>query len=162
MLTPVGHILSVVSIWSMMLYGARFAQSAGNWLVPIAGSLWHLAICRGDRRRCRARFRQSVDQLHIDLVDAIQTPWSATLFFGGALLMGLAYCCGSVGDAFRLVSTQPDQWLAFDVASDCVAAVLSVTGMSFVMAGFSRHRTASFMVSAGLVVTGFGVAVLTL
>lgn len=161
-MTPLGHILSVVAIWTMMLYGVRFSVAAGNWLVPLGGALWHLAWCRGDRRACRARFRATVDQLHADLVSAIKTPWSATLFFLGCMLIGGAYSFGSMGDAARLISTRPDAWTGFDVATDCLAAILSVTGMAFVMAGFSRHRTASFLVSGVLVFTGLGIAVVTL
>ncbi|WP_294195854.1 hypothetical protein [uncultured Sphingomonas sp.] len=161
-MTPLGHIVSVVSIWTMMLYGVRFSVAAGNWLVPTAGALWHLLWCRGDRRACRAHFRATIDRLHVDLVTAIKTPWSATLFFLGCMLIGAAYTFGSMGDAARLVSAQPDAWTGFDVTTDCFAAILSVTGMAFVMAGFSRHRTASFLVSGVLVITGLGIAVVTL
>lgn len=161
-MTPLAHIVSVVSIWTMMLYGARFAVASGNWLVPLAGAGWHLACCRGDRRMCRMRFRHAVDELHDDLVGAIQTPWSATLFFSGCVLVGLSYLSGSLGDAIRLVSTRPDSWVAFDVITDCIAAMMSVTGISFIMAAFSKHRTASFLVSTVLILTGLGIAVVTL
>ncbi|MBB5725059.1 hypothetical protein FHS97_000967 [Sphingomonas endophytica] len=161
-MTPAGHIVSVVSIWTMMLYGIRFAVAAGHWLVPAAAALWHLARCRGDRRSCRARFRATIDQLHADLVSAIKTPWSATLFFLGCTLIGGAYAFGAVGDAVRLVSVRPDAWSGFDIATDRLAAILSVTGMAFVMAAFSQHRTASFLVSGVLVATGLGIAVVTL
>ena len=161
-MTPLAHIISVTSIWTMMLYGARFAVASGHWLMPIGVAGWHLAWCRGDGRVCRARFRAAVDQLHVDLASAIETPWSATLFFAGCVLVGLSYLSGSMGDAIRLVSLHPDAWVAFDVVTDCLAAVLSVTGISFVMAGFSRHRTASFLVSGVLVLTGLGIAVVTL
>lgn len=161
-MTPLAHILSVTCIWTMMLYGARFAVASGHWLVPFAGAVVHFAICRGDRRRCRLRLRMVVDKLHDDLVDAIQTPWSALLFFSGCTLVGLSYLSGSLGDAIRLVSVQPDAWRVFDITTDCIAAVLSVVGISFVMAGFSRHRTASFLVSGVLILTGLGIAVVTL
>lgn len=161
-MTPLAHVISVTSIWTMMLYGARFATASFQWLVPFGAAVWHFAICRGDRRACRARLRAVIDQLHVDLVDAIQTPWSALLFFAGCGLVGLSYVSGSLGDAMRLVSRYPDAWAAFDVASDCLAAILSTIGISFVMAGFSRHRTASFLVSGVLVVTGLGIAVFTL
>lgn len=161
-MTPFAHIISVTSIWTMMLYGARFATASAQWLLPIAVAVWHFALCRGDRRKCRARLRATIDQLHVDLVDAIQTPWSATLFFSGCFLMGLSYFFGSMGDAVRLVSLHPDAWLTFDVVTDCFAAILSVIGISLVMAGFSRHRTASFLVSGVLVGTGLGIALVTL
>lgn len=132
-MSSVAHVVSVVAIWTLMLFGVRFAVSAGHWLVPCAGALVRLAWCRGpDRTECRARFRASVDQLHIDLITAIKTPWSATLLFAGSVLIGLGYFFGSAGDAARLVSTRPDHWIPFDVVTDCIASVLATTGMSFV------------------------------
>ncbi|KQO51160.1 hypothetical protein [Sphingomonas sp. Leaf257] len=162
-MTALAHIVSVVAIWTLMLFGVRFAVSAGHWLVPCGGALWHLARCRGpNKSECRAAFRATIAQLHADLVSAIKTPWSATLLFGGSVLIGLGYFFGSAGDAARLVSAQPDHWIAFDVATDCTASVFATTGMSFVLAAFSRHRTASFLVSGVLILTGLGIGVSTL
>lgn len=162
-MTALAHVISVVAIWTLMLFGVRFAVSAGHWLVPCAAAMWRLARCRGpDRSQCRAHFRAVIDQLHIDLITAIKTPWSATLLFAGSVLIGLGYFFGSAGDAAQLVSAHPDHWLPFDVVTDCIASVLATTGMSFVLAAFSRHRTASFLVSGVLIATGLGIGVVTL
>jgi hypothetical protein len=161
--TAVAHVISTVAIWTMMLFGLRFAVSAGHWLLPSARASLQVAYCRGpDRSQCHARLRAAIDQLHVDLVTAIKTPWSATLLFAGSVLIGLGYFSGSLGDAARLVSAHPRQWIAFDVVTDCIAAVLAVTGMSFLLAAFSHHRTASFLVSGVLIVTGLGIGVVTL
>lgn len=162
-MSDVAHVISVVAIWTLMLFGIRFSVSAGHWLVPCAGAAWRLARCRGpDHSECRARFRAVVDQLHVDLITAIKTPWSATLLFAGSVLIGLGYFFGSAGDAARLVSARPDHWITFDVVTDCLASILATTGMSFVLAAFSRHRTASFLVSGVLILTGLGIGVVTL
>lgn len=162
-MTALAHVISVVAIWTLMLFGVRFAVSAGHWLVPSAAASWRLARCRGpDHSECRARFRAVIDQLHIDLIMAIKTPWSATLLFAGSVLIGLGYFFGSAGDAAILVSAHPEHWIAFDVVTDCIASVLATTGMSFVLAAFSRHRTASFLVSGVLIATGLGIGVVTL
>jgi len=162
-MTALGHIMSVVAIWTMMLFGLRFAVAAGNWLLPLAGAAWQLARCEGpDTRICRRRFLQAVDQLHIDLHSAITTPWSATLLFAGSVLIGFAFAAGSAGDAAQLVSHHPEAWTAFDIVTDCIAALAGVTGMAFVQAATSRRRTASFLVSAALVLTGLGIGVVTL
>ncbi|MEK9213137.1 hypothetical protein [Sphingomonas sp. 2378] len=152
-----------MAIWTLMLFGVRFAVSAGHWLVPTILAGWTLLRCRGGNRSiCRARFRAVIDQLHVDLITAIKTPWSATLLFAGSVLIGLGYFSGSLGDAARLVSARPDRWIAFDVATDCIASALAVTGMSFLLAAFSRHRTASFLVSGVLILMGLGIGVVTL
>jgi len=161
-MTALGHVVSVIAIWSMMLFGLRFAIDAGGWLGPVGRAAWHLARCDGDRRTCFRRFRHAVDQLHVDLAGAIQTPWSATLLFGGAVMIGFGYAAGSAGDAVKLVSAAPDRWSTFDIVTDCIAAVLAVTGMSFVLAATARRRTASFLVSAVLIGTGAGIGVVTL
>lgn len=162
-LTPVGHVASTVAIWTMMLTGLRFAVGAFGWARPVLVAAWHLWRCKGpDTRVCRRRFLDAIDQLHVDLNSAITTPWSGTLLFAGSALIGLGYAAGSSGDAMELVSAHPDAWAVFDVVTDCVAAVLAVTGMAFVHAATARRRTASFLVSAVLIVTGLGIGVLTL
>lgn len=162
-MTPLGHIISVVAIWTMMLFGLRFAAGAGKWLVPLAFAGWHLVRCNEPgKHTCRARFRVVVDQLHVDLISAITTPWSGTLLFMGSGLIGLAYFFGSSGDAAMLVSRHPETWKAYDITTDALAALISVTGMSFVHAATARRRTASFLVSFALVATGIGIGVVTL
>jgi len=146
----------------MMLFGLRFAVDAAGWLRPVGAAAWHMARCSDDRRTCFRKFRHAVDQLHLDLAASIQTPWSATLLFGGAVLIGFGYAAGSAGDAVKLVSTAPDRWSTFDIVTDCLAAVLAVTGMAFVLAATARRRTASFFVSAVLIGTGAGIGVVTL
>lgn len=162
-MTAFGHIASVVAIWTMMLFGLRFAVAAGHWLIPIAIAGWRLARCAGpDTRMCRRAFLLAIECLHFDLSRAITTPWSATLLFAGSVLVGLAFACGSAGDAAQLVAHRPEAWQAFDVVTDCIAAILGVTGMAFIQAATSHRRTASFLVSAALVLTGLGIGVLTL
>lgn len=146
-----------------MLTGLRFAVAAAGWLQPLARAGYRLARCRSrDHGACRDRFVAAIDALHLQLNQAITTPWSGTLLFAGCVLIGLGYAVGSAGDAAVLVSQHPERWQSFDVAGDCVAAVLSVTGMSFVHAATAHRRTASFLVSGVLVVTGLGVGVWTL
>lgn len=161
-MTALGHIVSVVAIWSMMLFGIRFTVDACGWLRPVVGAALHIARCDEPRRACLRRFRRTVDQLHLDLADVIKSPWSALLLFGGAVLIGVGYACGSAGDVARLVSHNPERWLTFDIVTDCMAAVAAVTGMAFVLAATARKRTASFLVSAVLVATGLGIGVVTL
>lgn len=162
-MTPLAHILSVVAIWTMMLTGLRFAVAAVGWLRPVARAGYRLVRCRArEHGECRDRLVASIDALHLQLNQAITTPWSGTLLFAGCVLIGLGYAFGSAGDAVLLVSDQPDRWQAFDVAGDCSAAVLAVTGMSFVHAATAHRRTASFLVSGVLVLTGLGIGVLTL
>lgn len=161
-MTPLAHVISVVAIWSMMLFGLRFAAAAGQWMLPVARSFARLVFGRADRRTRRIRFLRTIDTLHLDLNRAIITPWSATLLFCGSALIGLAYSLGSAGDAMRLVSRHPEAWTAFDVTTDAAAAVMSITGMSFVHAATAQHRTASFLVSGALIVTGLGIGIVTL
>lgn len=155
-MTPLGHIVSIVAIWTMMLFGLRFAAGAGKWLIPLVIAAWP------GEGACRARFRAVVDQLHVDLISAITTPWSGTLLFAGSVAIGLGYFFGSSGDAAQLVSRHPDTWKAYDIATDAIAAAISVTGMSFVHAATARRRTASFLVSFALIATGIGIGVVTL
>lgn len=162
-MTPLGHIVSVVAIWTMMLFGLRFAAAAGGWLVPVAIAGFNLARCREiDKRTCRIRFVRAVDILHLDLNRAITTPWSGSLLFAGSVLIGLGYFFGSSGDAVQLVSSHPDAWKPYDITTDALAAVMSVTGMSFVQAATAQRRTASFLVSGALIATGIGIGVVTL
>ncbi|KQM56704.1 hypothetical protein ASE69_03565 [Sphingomonas sp. Leaf208] len=162
-MTPLGHIISVVAIWTMMLFGLRFAAAAGGWLVPIGIAGWRLARCKEiDKRTCKIRFVRAVDILHLDLNRAITTPWSGTLLFAGSVLIGLSYFFGSSGDAAQLVSRYPETWKSYDIATDAAAAVMSVTGMSFVQAATAQRRTASFLVSGALIATGIGIGVVTL
>jgi hypothetical protein len=162
-MTPLGHIISVVAIWTMMLFGLRFATAAGNWLVPVGIAGWHLFRCKEiDKRTCRIRFVRAIDLLHLNLNRAITTPWSGTLLFSGSVLIGLGYFFGSSGDAVQLVSRHPEAWKSYDITTDAVAAVMSVTGMSFVQAATAQRRTASFLVSGVLIVTGIGIGVVTL
>lgn len=162
-MTPLGHIVSTVAIWTMMLTGVRFAVGAFGWARPVLVAAWRLWRCKGPEARvCRRRFLDAIDQLHVDLNSAITTPWSGTLLFAGSALIGLGYAAGSSGDALKLVSNRPEAWAEFDIVSDCIAALLAVTGMAFVHAATARRRTASFLVSAVLIVTGLGIGVLTL
>lgn len=162
-MTPLGHIVSVVAIWAMMLFGLRFAIAATEWMLPVAASFGKWLRCGKAARVDSARhFVRSVVRLHIDFKSAIVTPWSAPLLFVGSALIGLGYAFGSCGDAAQLVSHNPSAWAAFDVATDAVAAILSITGMSFVLAATAQRRTASFLVSAALIGTGIGIGVVTL
>ena len=162
-MTPLGHIVSVIAIWVMMLFGIRFAVAAAQWLGPMTLALWRLARCtEPDKAGCIAAFVAAIDQLHVDLRSAMVTPWSATLLFSGSALIGWAFALGSSGDAAMLVSRHPAGWEVYDVVSDCFAAISGVTGMAFIQAATARRRTASFMVSAALVATGLGIGVVTL
>lgn len=162
-MTPLGHIVSVVAIWAMMLFGLRFAISAAEWMLPVLAAFVRLARCGREARIPNARlFIRSIVKLHVDFKGAIVTPWSAPLLFVGSALIGFGYAFGSAGDAMQLVSRNPESWKAFDVATDAIAAVLSITGMSFVLASTSQRRTASFLVSAALIGTGIGIGVVTL
>ncbi|MEH3046516.1 hypothetical protein [Sphingomonas adhaesiva] len=162
-MTPLAHVSSVVAIWTMMLFGIRFAVAAAQWLVPMMLALWRLARCtEPDKAHCIAAFVASIDQLHVDLRSAMVTPWSATLLFSGSVMIGVAFALGSSGDAAMLVSRHPAGWEVYDVVTDCIAAILGVTGMAFIQAATARRRTASFMVSAVLALTGLGIGVVTL
>jgi hypothetical protein len=161
--SALGHIASVVALWTMMLFGLRFAAAASAWLLPLARAVGRFLRCtQAERHPCLRRIRLVVDQLHLDLNRAITTPWSATLLFAGSTLIGLGYFVGSLGDAIRLVSNAPESWATFDIVTDCLAAGAAVTGMAFVQAATSQRRTASFLVSGVLILTGTGIAVVTL
>lgn len=162
-MTPFAHVVSVVAIWSMMLFGIRFAIAAVEWMIPTLLAFARWAQCgREGRMRHGRAFVRSVVKLHVDFRRAIVTPWSAPLLFIGSAMIGFGYAFGSSGDAAKLVSHAPDAWNAFDVATDAIAAALSITGMSFVLAATAQRRTASFLVSAALIATGIGIGVVTL
>lgn len=162
-MTPLGHIVSVVAIWSMMLFGIRFAVAAVEWMIPVGVAFVQWARSGREGRMSRGRaFVRAVVRLHVDFRRAIVTPWSAPLLFIGSAMIGFGYAFGSSGDAAKLVSHTPDAWNAFDVATDAIAAALSITGMSFVLAATAQRRTASFLVSAALIATGIGIGVVTL
>ncbi|MGN5373300.1 hypothetical protein [Sphingomonas hankookensis] len=162
-MTPLGHVASVIAIWAMMLFGLRFAVGAIHWLLPLMRAAYRLARCTEvDKRFCRKQFVHSVDQLHLDLNRAITTPWSGTLLFAGSILIGVGFAAGCLGDVMQLLSKVPDAWEAFDVVSDCLAAVMSITGMAFVHAATSQRRTASFLVSGALILSGLGIGLVTL
>jgi hypothetical protein len=147
----------------MMLFGLRFAAAAGNWLVPVTVAGWRLLRCRErDKRTCRIRFVRAVDLLHLNLNLAITTPWSGSLLFAGSVLIGLGYFFGSSGDAVQLVSRHPEAWKSYDITTDALASIMSVTGMAFVQAATAQRRTASFLVSGVLIATGIGIGVVTL
>jgi len=154
-MTALAHIAGVVAVWTLLLFGLRFVVDGCGWLRPLSAEL--VRMIGGKRGGLRA----VVDQLHVDLVAAIVSPWSATLLFGGAALIGLGYAAGAIGDVARLVSAEPRAWDLFDVVSDCVAAILAVTGMSCVLAATSDQRRASFGVSLILVLTGVGIGWVT-
>lgn len=162
-MTPLGHIVSVVAIWSMMLFGIRFAVAAVEWMIPTVRAFACWARCgREGRMRNGRAFVRALVKLHVDFRNAIVTPWSAPLLFLGSAMIGFGYAFGSSGDAAKLVSHAPDTWNAFDVATDAIAAALSISGMSFVLAATAQRRTASFLVSAALIATGIGIGVVTL
>lgn len=162
-MTPLGHIVSVVAIWSMMLFGIRFAVAAVEWLLPVSLAFARWARCGRTRRMEHGRaLVRAVVRLHVDLRRAIVSPWSALLLFVGSAMIGFGYAFGASGDAAKLVSHTPDAWNAFDVGTDAIAAALSITGMSFVLAATAQRRTASFLVSAALIATGIGIGVVTL
>ncbi|KZE14071.1 hypothetical protein [Sphingomonas sp.] len=162
-MTPLGHVASVVAIWSMMLFGLRFAVSAVHWLLPLIRATYRLIRCtEAVKRFCRKQFVHAIDQLHLDLNRAITTPWSGTLLFSGSILIGFGYAAGCAGDVMKLLTKMPDAWDAFDVVSDCIAAVMSITGMAFIHAATSQRRTASFFVSGALIVSGLGIGLVTL
>lgn len=162
-MTPLAHVVSVVAIWSMMLFGIRFAVAAVEWMLPVGFAFVRWARCGRDGRMQHGRaFVRAVVRLHVDFRRAIVTPWSAPLLFIGSAMIGFGYAFGSSGDAAKLVSHTPAAWEAFDVVTDAIAAVLSITGMSFVLAATAQRRTASFMVSAALIASGFGIGVVTL
>ncbi|WP_294260806.1 hypothetical protein [uncultured Sphingomonas sp.] len=162
-MTPLGHIAGTIAIWAMMLFGLRFSVAAIQWLRPVRQSLWHLARCEGpDRTACFAAFNTALDQLHLDLHSAMRTPWSVPLLFSGSALVGLAFATGCIGDAMMLVTRQRAAWEQFDLIADCFAAVFGIPGMALVHAATARRRTVSFSISALLVLTGFGVGVVTL
>ena len=162
-MTPLGHVASVIAVWSMMLFSLRFAVGAINWLLPLIRAAYRLARCTEvDKRFCRRQFVPSVDRLHLDLNRAITTPWSGTLLFTGSILIGGGLAAGCVGDVMKLLTKAPDAWEVFDVVGDCIAAVMSITGMAFVHAATSQRRTASFLVSGALIASGLGIGLVTL
>ncbi|KQM92239.1 hypothetical protein ASE70_15100 [Sphingomonas sp. Leaf22] len=162
-MTPLGHVASVVAIWAMMLFGIRFAVAAIHWLLPVVRSVYRLArATKDDARFCRKQFVHSIDQLHLDLNRAITTPWSGTLLFAGSILIGFGFAAGCTGDVMKLLTKSPASWEAFDVVTDCLAAVMSITGMAFIHAATSQRRTASFLVSGALIFSGLGIGLVTL
>lgn len=52
-MTPLGQIVSIVAIWTMMLFGLLFAAAAGNWIVPLGRQVAPLTLALADRPRCR-------------------------------------------------------------------------------------------------------------
>jgi len=162
-MTALGHVISTAAIWWLMLTGARFGVASVQWLGPAHRALWRLARCReAGRVQCKADFRATIERLHVDLRDAMTAPWSASLLFVGSALIGFGFMSGCAGDMAKLISRTPETWEAFDVVTDCIAAGMAVTGMAFVQAVTATHRTASLMVSIGLVITGLGIGVVTL
>ncbi|WP_374295147.1 hypothetical protein [Sphingomonas sp.] len=162
-MADLAHIISVAAIWTLMLTGLRFAVAAIQWLRPARRALWRLLRCsEPGRLRCRADFRAAIDRLHDDLRDAMTAPWSASLLFVGSALIGLGFMAGSAGDIAVALSSEPERWQTFDMAGDCLAALLAVTGMGFVQAVTATHRTVSLLMQAGLVLTGLGIGWVTL
>ena len=90
------------------------------------------------------------------IVAAQQPDFSNFGNFGGGL------AAGCVGDVMKLLTKAPDAWEVFDVVGDCIAAVMSITGMAFVHAATSQRRTASFLVSGALIASGLGIGLVTL
>ena len=162
-MSPPGHVASVVAIWAMMLFGLRFAVAAIHWLLPIMRAAYRLARAEeAEKRFCRKQFVHAVDQLHLDLNRAITTPWSGTLLFAGSILIGFGFAIGCTGNVMKLLSKSADAWETFDVLTDCFAALMSITGMAFIHAATSQRRTASFLVSSALIVSGLGIGLVTL
>lgn len=162
-MTALAHVVSTAAIWWLMLSGARFGVASVQWLGPARRAYWRLLRCReAGRVRCRADFRATIEQLHVDLRSAMTAPWSASLLFVGSALIGFGFTFGCAGDMAKLISRAPQTWQAFDVVTDCIAAGMAVTGMAFVQAVTATHRTVSLMVSIGLVLTGLGIGVVTL
>lgn len=156
------HIVSVTAVWVIFLSAVRFAAAGARGVWPVVSCLWHLWTCPSrDKRSCQRRFQAAMDGLHLDFFAAVTSPWSVALLTGGMGMIGLGLSLGSVGDIAQLVSTHPTLLNAFDRGSDCASAVFLCSGMAMVLAALSKRRTLSTIISAGFLLTGLGVGIVT-
>jgi hypothetical protein len=156
------HIVGVTAVWVIFLSALRFAAAGVHGVWPVLRARWHLWRCPSrDERSCQRRWQEAMDLLHIDFFAAVASPWSVALLTGGMALIGSGLAFGSVGDVAQLVSAVPDRLNAFDRIADCASAMLVCTGMAMVLAALSKRRMFSTLISAGFLLTGLGVGIVT-
>jgi hypothetical protein len=156
------HIVGVTAVWTIFLSSIRFALAGFHGVLPVLAALWHLWTCPGrDRRSCQRRFQGTMDAIHVDFFAAVTSPWSVMLLTGGMAMIGSGLAFGSIGDVAQLLAKRPTVLNVFDRATDCLCAALVCTGMAMALAGLSKRRTASTLISLGFILTGAGVGYVT-
>ena len=161
-MTNAAHVAVTAMVWMLLLSSLRFAAVGSSALVPLGSSAWGVLWCKGsDNEQCLAKFNERLDAVYIRLLMALTTPASATLVYAAMAMIGAGCMIGSFGNVLRFVSPHPERWADTAMAMTCTGIPLIVVGMSCLVAAVSPRRTASLIMSAGFILSGVGVGVVT-
>lgn len=156
------QVLTSALIWMLLGNSLRYIAVGSHALAPLAHTGWRLIWTKGrDYDSCARAFGNTLDAIYLRLVSALTTAASATLVYVGILLTGIGLAVGSMGNVLRYITFRPEALADHAQASSALAIIFIVVGMSCTIAAVSRRRTASLIMSAGFVLAGLGVGVVT-
>lgn len=156
------QVMLAALTWMLLGNSLRFAAVGGQAIAPVIvtgwGALWSKA---NDNSEAIKRFHTTLDGLYIRLMSALTTAASGALVYAGILFMGLGMALRTTSGMLRYTGDQGYFWLWWSQAQSVVSSPLLVVGMSCMIAAVSPRRTASLIMSAGFVVAGLGIGIVT-
>lgn len=148
--------------WMLLGNSLRFAAVGGHAVLPVVAtgwrSLWSKATESGD---CSYRFHKALDELYMRLMSALTTAASGALVYAGIFAMGVGMAIRVSASVMRYTEGREQYWLQWSESQNIVSSPLLVVGMSCIIAAVSPRRTASLAMSAGFVIAGLGIGVVT-
>ena len=161
-MTGFDQVLLAGLAWLLLGTAVRFMTTGGIALAPAAASAWRLLWCKGGTRQdCAYRFYRELDNLYIKLMGALTTSASAALVYAGMMFMGAGLVVRVSSSVLRYTGDQQGFWVTWSQFQNLVSSPMLVIGMSFIIAAVSKRRTASLIMSAGFVLAGLGIGIVT-
>ena len=156
------HILASGLIWMLLGNSLRYIGVGAQALAPLGNAAWCAVWARGsDTTDYAAKLREALDGIYLRLISAFTTPASATLIYAGILFSGVGLLVGAMANVLRYTTDSVTEYSDYAQASSAVAIMLVVVGMSCKIAAVSQRRTASLIMSAGFVLAGLGIGIVT-
>lgn len=156
------QVMLAALTWMLLGNSLRFAAVGGQALLPVISTGWGALWCKsGNSADCLYRFHTALDGLYIRLMSALTTAASGALVYAGILFMGVGMIFRVTSSVLRYTGDNEGLWHWWSQAQNVVSSPLLVIGMSCMIAAVSPRRTASLLMSAGFVVAGLGIGIVT-
>lgn len=156
------QIVLAALAWMLLGNSLRFAAVGGSAIAPVAVAGWQVLWSKGRESRDRTyRFHLALDALYIRLMSALTTAASGALVYAGIFAIGVGMLVRVSSSVIRYTGDDSGFWGTWSQLQNVISSPMLVIGMSCIIAAVSPRRTASLLMSAGFVLAGVGIGIVT-